>query len=411
MSVGLPKMYRVTAKFERPKVLDVRQAVEKECERLFNHMQPGQSLAIAVGSRGIASIAEVVKTAVDKAKACGLKPFIFPAMGSHGNAVAEGQAGVLATYNITEETMGVPIRPEMDTVQVGTSRSGLPVLVARVAMEADGILLINRVKPHTDFHGKWESGLVKMLVIGLGKRAQATEIHNFGTMGLRDKIPEVARLVLEKAPVIGGIALVENAYKELAVIKGLRSDEIFAEEPSLLVRARELMPHLPCDQLDVLVVDQLGKDISGAGMDTNIIGRMYIFGVKEPEKPRITRIVVLDLTPATHGNAAGIGLADITTRRVMDKIDYETTMTNIVTSTFLKRGKIPVYFPTDAQALEVAVRTSYTQAANCRMIRIKNTSTLDHMLVSEAALLDVERLGWDIGEVVPWQFNSEGNLW
>ena len=410
MSLGLPVMHRVRAKFPRPNVEHISEVVSEESDRILRSMRSGQRLGIAIGSRGITDIAIVAKTLVDKAKALGLRPFLFPAMGSHGNSIAEGQAGILASFGITEESMGAPICPEMDTVSLGTSKSGVPIYVAKVAMEADGVLLVNRVKPHTDFHGRWESGLVKMSVIGLGKQVQAKEIHNYGTLGLRDKIPEVAEVTLAKAPIIGGIALVENAYKELAIIKGLVKNEIMAEEPALLVRARELMAHLPCPEMDVLVVDELGKDVSGAGLDTNIIGRMYLFGLEEPEKPKITRIAVLDLTEQTQGNAAGIGLADITTRRVIDKIDYPSTHTNIVTSTFLLRGKLPVYFQNDKEAIAAAVRTSYTKADTCRLIRIRSTAYLEEMLVSEAALPDVRELGWEIGEPIQWDFDDQGNL-
>lgn len=361
ISLQLPSIYEVRAKYPRPRVEQVSETVAKESERILRTMRPGQRLGIAIGSRGITDIAIVAKALVEKAKAMDLKPFLFPAMGSHGNATAKGQADILASFGITEESMGVPIHPEMDTVSLGISKSGVPVYVAKVAMEADGVLMVNRVKLHTDFRGRWESGLVKMSVIGLGKQAQAIEIHNYGTLGLRDKIPEVAEVTLSKAPIIGGIALVENAYKELAIIKGLVSSEIMAEEPKLLEQAQDLMPYLPCPELDVLIVDELGKDVSGAGLDPNIIGRMYLFGVEEPKQPKITRIAVLDLTEKTQGNAAGIGLADITTQRVVDKIDYPTTHTNIVTSTFLLRGKLPVYFPDDEKAVAAAIRTSYVQ--------------------------------------------------
>lgn len=410
ISLQLPSIYEVRAKYPRPRVEQVSETVAKESERILRTMRPGQRLGIAIGSRGITDIAIVAKALVEKAKAMDLKPFLFPAMGSHGNATAKGQADILASFGITEESMGVPIHPEMDTVSLGISKSGVPVYVAKVAMEADGVLMVNRVKLHTDFRGRWESGLVKMSVIGLGKQAQAIEIHNYGTLGLRDKIPEVAEVTLSKAPIIGGIALVENAYKELAIIKGLVSSEIMAEEPKLLEQAQDLMPYLPCPELDVLIVDELGKDVSGAGLDPNIIGRMYLFGVEEPKQPKITRIAVLDLTEKTQGNAAGIGLADITTQRVVDKIDYPTTHTNIVTSTFLLRGKLPVYFPDDEKAVAAAIRTSYVQPQKCRLVRIRNTAYLEKMLVSEACLQDIRQLGWEIAGRACWDFDENGNL-
>lgn len=410
VSLQLPLIYKVKAKFPRPRVEQVSETVAQESERILRTMRPGQRLGIAIGSRGITDIAIVAKALVEKAKAMDLKPFLFPAMGSHGNATAKGQADILASFGTTEESMGVPILPDMDTVSLGQSKSGVPVYVAKVAMEADGVLMVNRVKLHTDFHGRWESGLVKMSVIGLGKQAQAIEIHNYGTLGLRDKIPEVAEVTLAKAPIIGGIALVENAYKELAIIKGLLNHEIMAKEPVLLERARELMPYLPCPQLDVLIVDELGKDVSGAGLDTNIIGRMYLFGMEEPKQPKITRIAVLDLTEKTQGNAAGIGLADITTQRVVDKIDYPTTHTNIVTSTFLLRGKLPVHFANDEEAVAAAIRTAYVQPHECRLLRIKSTAYLEKMLVSEACLPDVKDLGWEVVGRTHWGFDQHGNL-
>jgi len=343
-------------------------------------------VAIAVGSRGIAQLDSMVKATVDFLKANGNSPFIVPAMGSHGGATAEGQAQVLASYGITPETMGCPVISSMDTHRLQEHPGAPAVFIDLAAWKADGIVLINRVKPHTDFHGRWESGLVKMAVIGLGKKNQASEVHRHGVRGLRELIPDAFQQILGTGKLWAGLAVVENAYDETAHVEVLPAGRFSSRESELLELARGNMPRLPFDDLDVLIVDRVGKDISGSGMDTNIIGRIRISGEVEPEAPRIRSIMVSRLTEATHGNATGLGLADVITQGLFDEIDFVTTYANIVTSGFLERGKIPVVAKNDREALEIALRAAVPfSSETATIIRIRDTLHCHEMMVSAAA--------------------------
>jgi hypothetical protein len=382
------KLHRVRQHFPRPQIASaeiestVRQQLSACLAKLPAPIRPGANVAIAAGSRGIANIDRIAKAVVEHLRASGAKPFIVPAMGSHGGATAEGQAAVLETYGITAGTMGCPIRSSLEVVQLGEA-----LFIDRFAWESDGVILINRIKPHTDFHGQFESGLVKMSVIGLGKEKQASAMHSWGIVGLRDMIPQMARRMIESGKILCGIGIVENAYDETAVIEAIPANNIFQREPELLATAKQNMPSLPVEYLDVLIVDQLGKNISGAGIDTNIIGRLRIDGQPEPPSPRIKIIVVTDLTPETHGNACGMGLADVVTRRFADKIDFKTTNKNIVTSGFLERGKLPVVADTDRHAFEIALRAAgCREAAHAHVIRIRDTLHLSDLLVSPPTL-------------------------
>ncbi|MBN1877100.1 MAG: DUF2088 domain-containing protein [Anaerolineae bacterium] len=395
---------KIRQRFPRPRLNDARAAMTQELDTMRPLIQPGDSIAIAVGSRGIANIATIVKTVVDFVKAQSAAPFIIPAMGSHGGGTAEGQAGVLASYGITGATMGAPVRSSLDVVEIPAPGFPNRVFMDRYAYESDGVILINRVKVHTDFHGPYESGLVKMSVIGLGKHRQALEIHSFGVYGLRERIPPTAQRIFETGKVLFGVALVENAYDETMVVKALRAGDIMREEPSLLDVARANMPRLPVDNLDILIIDRMGKDISGAGIDPNIIGRNRIRGEPEPDHPHIKAVTVHDLTDATHGNACGTGLADVVTRRLFDKTDLTITNENIVTSSFLERGNIPVIAPTDAQAYTWALRSCSSPAGSVVPVeacvaRIRDTLHLSELYVSRAVLdeivgrVDIEVLG------------------
>ncbi len=323
-------LYKAEIKFDRPLVKNVEAAISNQVKRnLFGNRK---NIAIAVGSRGIANIAAIVRQTVRSLRDFGLSPFITPAMGSHGGATAEGQRALLASYRITEAEMGCPIHSSMEVVELNSE--GLPhsLSMDRHAFEADGIVLINRIKPHTDFHGRYESGLLKMAVIGLGKERQASAIHSFGVHGLRDLVPKAAARVLDLGKIVAGIAIVENAYDETALIEVIPANQILSREPPLLEQARKNMPRLPVEEIDVLIVDELGKNISGSGMDTNIVGRIRISGEPEPESPKIRSILVDDLTDESHGNATGLGLADVITRRFFKKIDFPVTYRNIITS-------------------------------------------------------------------------------
>ena len=385
-----PELTRIRQLFPRPRIDDVPAAVVDALSPLADRLHPGERIALAVGSRGIANIAAIVKTTVDFVKAQGAEPFIIPAMGSHGGATPLGQTEVLASYGITAVTMGCPIRSSLETVELTPPDARARVYMDRFAYESDGVILINRVKIHTDFHGPWESGLVKLSVIGLGKHRQALEIHTSGVYGLRHLIPWTAEQILGTGRVRFGLALVENAYDETMVVRGLGGEAIMDEEPALLEIARTHMPRLPVDDIDVLMIDSMGKDISGSGLDPNIIGRNYIRDEPEPERPRIKAITVHDLTDASHGNAVGMGLAHVIARRLFDKIDLDATNQNTVTSSFLIRGKIPVIAPDDATAYAWALRgCGRMDAGQERVVRVRDTLHLADAWVSQPVLHDL----------------------
>ena len=380
---------RIRQNYPRPRIADVAAAAES-LDPFRARIRPGEQIALAVGSRGIANIATLVRTTVDFVKAQGASPFIIPAMGSHGGATAEGQAEVLASYDITAATMSCPIRTSLETVELTPPEPRNRVFMDRFAYDSDGVILINRVKLHTDFHGPHESGLVKLSVIGLGKHRQALEIHSAGVYGLRHLIPWTASQILATGKIRFGLAVVENAYDETMVVQALAAETIMAEEPKLLDIARDHMPYLPIDDVDVLIIDRMGKDISGAGIDPNIIGRNYIHGQSEPERPRIKAITVHDLTPASHGNAVGLGLADVISRRLFDKIDLDATNENTVTSSFLQRGKIPVIAPDDATAYAWALRSCGALSnRGPRVLRIRDTLHLAELYASTAVVNEV----------------------
>jgi hypothetical protein len=315
-------------------------------------------------------------------KAQGGLPFIVPAMGSHGGATADGQRHLLESYSITEKTVGAAIVSSMEVAQLGPD-----TFMDKAAFDSDGTIVINRIKPHTSFHGEYESGLMKMIAIGLGKEAGATAVHRHGVEGLRDLMPRVAREIICMSNIRLGIGIVENAYDETMLVRAIPAGEISAIEPELLTLARANMPSLPVAKLDVLIVDEIGKDISGTGLDTNVIGRLRIAGQPEPTSPKIKMIVVRDLSTASGGSAYGIGLADVTTRQFVEKIDWKITNTNVQASGFLERGKLPHVEDTDEKAIEWALRQSApSPPARARIIRIKNTLHLETMLMSEHLL-------------------------
>lgn len=381
----IPQVIKVRQRFPSQSVADIEGAVVSEIIRSGVVFPSGSTIALAVGSRGIANIRRIVKATVDYLKARNCKVFIVPAMGSHGGATAAGQIEILAGYGITEDQVGAPIRSSMQVVELPQGELIHKIYMDRNAAAADGIIVINRVKVHTDFRGKTESGLLKMCVIGLGKHRQALEMHRYGVYGLRDLVPIAARQILGKSKIRLGIGIVENAYDETAVIRAVRPEQMAAEEERLLDLSKSLMPSLPVDQLDLLIIDQMGKDISGTGMDPNIIGRLRIRNEKEPETPDITNIIVTDLSEASHGNALGMGLADFITRRLSEKIDFQATYENILTSTFTERGKMPMVADTDRGAVEYAFRTQgLIKPEDTGIIRIKNTLCLGELYVSSS---------------------------
>jgi len=382
-----PALTRIRQRFEADSLADVTGELRRKLDGAGVPLRAGARVATAIGSRGIVDIAAIAKGVADWVRAQDAEPFIVPSMGSHGGATGEGQRHVLASLGVTEEHVGAPILSAMDVVELPQGDAPVRVYFDKNAYEADATIAVNRIKAHSDYHGRYESGLMKMLPIGLGKQTQAEAIHTYGIRGLRDFMPLVARQIIASANVVMGVAIVENAYDETMIVEAIPASEIPDREPRLLDVARENMPSLPIDGLDILIVDEMGKNISGVGMDTNIIGRMMIRGEPEPERPRIETIVARDLTDESHGNALGIGLADIIRRRLFDKIDFDAMYANVRTSTFLARANVPVIADDDREAVALARRCVGPIARDeLKIIRIRNSLDLSEMFVSPAVL-------------------------
>jgi hypothetical protein len=411
--MAFPRMVRIRQTFPRPKVTDVPGAVAQALDRAGLAIKRGDTVAVGAGSRGIANIAVIVGAAVRYLLDRGARPFVFPAMGSHGGGTPEGQLTVLAHYGITEAAMGCPIRATMDVVQVGEAL-GMPVWLDRHAAEADWVGLVNRVKPHTDFKGSIESGLFKMMTIGLGKYTGAVQYHRMNIHhGYERVITTVGREMLAKARIGFGLGVVENGYDETARIEAFTAATLEEGERRLLKDAREWMMRLPFSPLDVLVVEEMGKNISGAGMDSNVIGRPTNPHEPFPADPKILWVVVLDLTEESYGNATGIGNADFTTRRLVEKIDQKATLINCITACAPNGAKIPATYDTDREAVETALSCiGLTPPDRARLIRIPNTLTLGEIEVSEAFLPEVARRPdlTPLGDPRPLPFDAAGRL-
>ncbi len=411
--MAVPRMVRLRQTFPRPRVTDIPRAVADALDRARPPVGRGDAVALGVGSRGVANLDVIVAATVRYLQDRGARPFIFPAMGSHGGGTPEGQQAVLARYGVTEAAMGCPVRATMDVVQVGEAL-GLPVWLDRHAAEADWIGLVNRVKPHTDFKGTIESGLFKMMTIGFGKHRGAIQYHRANIHhGYETVITAVGREMLARARIAFGLATVENGYDETALIEAFGAADLEAGERRLLAQAREWMARLPFSRLDVLIVEEMGKNISGAGMDSNVIGRPTNPHEPFPADPRILWIVVLDLTEQSHGNATGIGNADFTTRRLVEKIDMKATLVNCITACAPNGARIPATYDTDREAIETALDCiGLTPPERARAIRIKNTLVLGEIEVSEA-LLDEVRARPDLtplGDAAPLRFDAAGRL-
>ena len=388
----LPRMIRVRQTFPRPRVTDIPRAVAERLAAAGLPIKRGDTVAVGAGSRGIANIDVIVRAAVRYLLDLGARPFVFPAMGSHGGGTPEGQLSVLEHYGITEATMGCPLRATMDVVQVGEAL-GLPVWLDRHAADADWIGLVNRVKPHTDFKGSIESGLFKMMTIGLGKHKGAIQYHRANIHhGYETVITSVGREMLAKARIGFGLGIVENGYDETAHVEAFAARDLEAGERRLLKDAREWMARLPFSPIDVLIVEEMGKNISGAGMDTNVIGRPSNPHEPFPADPKILWIVALDLTDESYGNATGIGNADFTTRRLVDKIDMKPTLINCITACAPNGAKVPATYETDREAIETALSCiGLTPPERARVIRIRSTLMLGEIEVSEAYLPEVAK--------------------
>jgi len=390
--MSFPTLARVRQSFPQPQVADIPAEVRRlfVASRLRDRVPAGGTIAVGVGSRGIMAIPTVARATVDTLKEMGYRPFIVAAMGSHGGATSEGQRELLAGYGITERAMGVEVRTDMDTVVLGTNPVGLPIYFDRNAFGADGIVLLNRVKPHTDFTGTYESGVLKMLTIGLGKREGATQIHKLGMRGMLQVLPAVMRFLVANTRFALGLAILENVADMPAEIVALEPETILDVEPILLDRARGLMGRLPFDQIDVLVVGELGKNYSGAGMDPNVIGRLMVETMPDHPRPVVTRLAVLDASEETHGNIVGCGFADLTTERLVSKIDPEPFRINVLTSCCLERARIPITLPTDRDVLAAALDTCWRiDPAEARLVVIPNTLELGTLWVSPALEAEV----------------------
>ncbi|MCL5074491.1 MAG: lactate racemase domain-containing protein [Chloroflexi bacterium] len=387
-----PMMYPVEQQLVSRPIADIPSQVRAELERWsgWSSLPKRASIAITAGSRGIANIALILRVLCDDLKRRGFQPFLVPAMGAHGGASVEGQLALLADLAITPKTIGAPIRASLEVDEIGHSCRGQPVMMDHLAHRADGLIVVGRVKKHTDFTGPVESGLAKMIAIGLGKHDQAAYIHSFGAEGLRTLIPEYARIALENSSIIFGLAIIEDGYDATSDIILIPRERIADEEPSLLRRAVEQMAKLPIKNIDLLIIERMGKEISGSGMDTNVIGRFRVPGEPDPPAPRVEYLVVLDLTDASHGNAIGMGLADLTTARLASKIDQETFYMNATTSGFLERAKLPLVCPTDQAAIDLALRLlAPVLADQALVVRIPDTAHLAHFWASSAVLKEL----------------------
>jgi hypothetical protein len=385
-SIPLPKFVRVRQQFDRPVLHDIGRAVQDQLTEsgIRDKLGTGARIAVTAGSRGIANQVEILSAIVDGLGSAGAKPFIVPAMGSHGGASADGQRDLLEGMGVTEHSVGAPIESSMEVTRIGTSASGLPVYIDSHAAGADGIVLVNRIKPHVSFRGSYESGLFKMMAIGLGKQHGAQICHDLGFAAMARNVEEFARTILAGSKIVGGVAVLENAFHETARIEAMSADRIPDREPVLLKEAQKLSACLYLDEIDVLVIDQIGKDISGTGFDTNVVGRYHSPAAAGGGGPNPKRLVVLDLTEASHGNANGVGIADFTTERLYRKIDFEQTYPNSLTSTVPLAGKIPMVLPNDRLAIQAAIRTSNrSDKSSATVVRIRNTSNVNEILVSE----------------------------
>jgi hypothetical protein len=403
-----PSLYRVQQRFDQRSIEDVAGAVRKEFVR-FNpgaKVRPGQRVAVAVASRGTHDLKVLVATVVECLRAIKLEPYIIPAMGSHGGATGEGQAQVLSELGITQESMGAPIVSSMDAVSLGRIASGANVFFAKDALAADGVVVINRVKPHTAFRGEVESGLCKILAVGCGKQEGASNMHKFD---LAKTIVPAAQMIIEKVPVLCGVAVTENALGGTHSIRLALPEEFVDVDRELLEEAWQLFPKLPFDDLDVLLVDEMGKDISGAGMDPNVIGFWRREGGERRPDYRI--LAVLALTQKSHGNATGIGMADLTTRKMIDQIDWNATYMNALTSGILRSARTPIILEDDRAVLEAALDRS-PDPSGARMARIVNTASLETFWITEALLSDLRGQKYITIDETPlaFKFTSHGRL-
>ncbi len=384
----LPRIFKIHQKIATPRLADVPKEMNAllDCFGLPGKIKPGERIALTAGSRGIRDKAKILKVIATRLKALGAKPFLVPCMGSHGGATAAGQVEMLKHLGITEEFIGAPIASSMEVKEIGRTKFGTPVLIdANICAQADKIIVVNRIKPHTDFDFAIESGLNKMMVIGMGKHKGALMAHRLTIKhGYSTMLSEVQPIILKALPFFFGVGIIENQYDQTASLHLLEPQNFWEGEKPLLKKAKEIMPRLPFKQMDILVVDEIGKNISGAGMDPNVTGRLYFIGSPPLQEPKITRIFVRDLTPETEGNAIGIGFAEYTTTRLVKKIDPVPTAINSITGMGPECGRIPITFGQDREALQAAFDNSgVLDAKDLRLVWIKNTLEMEYLWASE----------------------------
>jgi hypothetical protein len=415
LDIKLPRMVHIRQKFKTERVANIGQTVSAQFQRpaVRAKIKPGMTIAVGVGSRGIANIAECTKRVIAEIKALGGQPFVFPAMGSHGGATAGGQRQVLEDYGVTESYIGCPIRSSLEVVELGKV-DGMPVYMDQTAAQADGFAFVCRIKPHTNFRAPIESGIVKMMTIGMGKITGATELHTNGMDVFGELLPKVARFIMSKKNFLFGVGMVENAADETAIIEAVPAEELWEREPILQAKAKEMMARICFDEVDVLVIERMGKNISGSGFDPNITGRNARF-IQWDMKPLVKKIVVLGLTPETHGNATGVGSADVITMRLYKEIDIAKTYTNIIASTYLDGGAIPMIMNTDEDAIRLAAKTVVrTKPENTRIVRIRNTLELVDIQVSEPMMAQVRARPEQfdvVGQPEAFKFDDKGTLY
>ena len=413
---NLSKIFKIRQKIDAPHLENIEQRVNELLDQfgLSQKVKRGERIGLTAGSRGIKDKPRVLKTIIECLKDLGASPFVVPCMGSHGGATAEGQVEVLESLGITEKSVGAPILSSMDVEEIGQTKFGTPVLISKDLRKADKIIVINRIKPHTDFKGEIESGLLKMMVIGMGKHQGSLMVHRLTIKhGFPAVLAEVGSILRKKLPIFFGVGIIENQYDQTALIELVKTEEFVEKEKVLLKRARELMPSLPFNEMDILIVDEMGKDISGTGMDTNVVGRNQLFGNPKFENPKITRIFVRDLTEGSHGNATGIGMADYTTKRLVEKIDYPSTHINCINGMTPENARVPVFFEKDREALHIAhYNSGVFNPKDLRILWIKNTLELEYVFASQA-FLDETQLSPRLeilSEPFAFPFDDSGNL-
>lgn len=411
--IPIPKMAKVKQTFDATEIEDVTAALNDQFQQknIGSLIKPGMQIAVAVGSRGLDRLVEMTKATIDEIKRHGGEPFIVPCMGSHGGATAEGQKAVLEHLGVKEEVVGAEIRSSMEVIKIDELSNGLPIYIDKLASEADGIVVINRVKPHTAFRGPFESGIMKMISIGLGKQKGAEACHQLGFKHMAEHVPAMAKVIIEKMPILFAVASVENAYDRIKMLEVLLPQEIEQREPTLQEISKASLPKLFFEQIDVLIIDEIGKNISGDGMDPNITGRYptpYAYG-----GPDVSKMVVLDLTEETEGNANGVGTADFTTQRLVGKMDREATYANGLTSTVVGPTHISTAMPSDKTAVQAAIKTcNILDFTKARVVRIKNTLEIGEIEVSVNMAKDVEthenlQL---VSDWYDWEFDKHGNF-